>query len=96
MASATRGSWIRPAFDDLSWVCSPAFVIVNDVTGELEQQLFRISPHLHPGEQQATFVNGDLALNATRLVGGAVTAEVARRQPDGTWLWAIDQPNTLG
>lgn len=30
-----------------------------------------------------------------RFAGG-VTVELARRQPDGTWLWAIDQPNILG
>jgi ketosteroid isomerase-like protein len=39
--------------------------------------------------------HGDLALTSTRFVGGA-TAEIARRQPDGTWLWLADQPNVLG
>jgi len=43
------------------------------------------------GEQQAVMVCGDLALTSTRLPDGSVTAEVARRQSDGTWLWAIDQ-----
>ena len=43
------------------------------------------------GEQQAALVNGDLALTSTRLPDGDVTAEVARRQSDGTWLWAIDR-----
>jgi ketosteroid isomerase-like protein len=46
--------------------------------------------------QQPALVNGDIALTSTRLPGGRATAEVARRQPDGTWLWAIDQPNVLG
>ena len=36
-------------------------------------------------------ISGDLALTATRLPDGAVTAEVARRQADGTWLWVIDK-----
>jgi hypothetical protein len=27
-----------------------------------------------------------------RFEGGAKTAEVARRQRDGIWLWALDQP----
>lgn len=42
----------------------------------------------------AALVNGDLALTSTRIPGGA-TAEVARRQPDGNWLWMIDQPNVM-
>ena len=47
------------------------------------------------GEQQPAPRNGDLALTSTRFPGG-VTVELARRQPDGTWLWVIDQPNILG
>lgn len=44
--------------------------------------------------QPPALVNGDLALTSTRIPGGA-TAEVARRQPDGSWLWMIDRPNVL-
>src|SRR5262245_23491949 len=43
------------------------------------------------GKQQAALICGDLALTSTRLPDGQVTAEVARRQVDGTWLWAIDR-----
>jgi SnoaL-like domain len=43
------------------------------------------------GEQQPALICGELALTSTRLPDGAVTAEVARRQGDGTWLWAIDR-----
>jgi ketosteroid isomerase-like protein len=43
------------------------------------------------GTQQAPVINGNLALTSTRLPDGTVTAEVARRQKDGTWLWAIDR-----
>jgi ketosteroid isomerase-like protein len=45
--------------------------------------------------QQPALVNGDIALTSTRLAGGRATAEVARRQPDGSWLWAIDQPSII-
>jgi ketosteroid isomerase-like protein len=48
------------------------------------------------GDQQPTLRVGDLALTSTRLNDGAVTAEVARRQPDGTWRWVIDQASILG
>ena len=43
------------------------------------------------GVQQPALVNGDLALTSTRSQSGSVTAEVARRQPDGTWRWVIDR-----
>jgi ketosteroid isomerase-like protein len=43
------------------------------------------------GDQRPAVISGDLALTSTRLPDGSVTAEVARRQGDGTWLWGIDQ-----
>jgi ketosteroid isomerase-like protein len=43
------------------------------------------------GAQRPALVNGDLALTSTRSPDGSTTAEVARRQPDGTWLWFIDE-----
>lgn len=50
------------------------------------------------GTPQPVVVRGDMALTSTQFrirSGRAATAEVARRQPDGTWLWAIDNPNVL-
>jgi hypothetical protein len=43
------------------------------------------------GRQAPAVVNGDLALTGTRMSDGKMTAEVARRQSDGTWLWTIDK-----
>jgi len=43
------------------------------------------------GAQRAAMVCGDLALTSTRGLDGEVTAEVARRQSNGSWLWVIDQ-----
>jgi ketosteroid isomerase-like protein len=45
--------------------------------------------------QQPVIRHGDLALTSTRLPGGGATVEVARRQPDGSWRWVIDQPALL-
>lgn len=50
-------------------------------------------PAFISGGQRPPVRNGDLALTSTRLPDGGTTAEVARRQPDGTWLWAIDHPS---
>jgi ketosteroid isomerase-like protein len=52
-------------------------------------------PTFEPGTPRPTLLSGDLALTSSRLTTGAVTVEVARRQPDGTWLWVIDQPNVI-
>jgi ketosteroid isomerase-like protein len=50
------------------------------------------APVLAPGRQRPPLVSGDLAMTATDLPHGAVTVEIAHRQPDGYWLWAVDQP----
>src|ERR671911_3067593 len=57
------------------------------------EQLVADRPTFAPGQQQPTLRTGDLALTSVRLVDGGVTVEVARRQPDGTWLWVIDHPS---
>lgn len=47
-------------------------------------------------EQEAplpTLISGDIALTSTPPKDGAgARAQVARRQPDGTWLRLLDQP----
>ena len=48
-------------------------------------------PQLDPSIQATALSSGDLALTSSRLSNGDITAEVARRQPDGTWLWVVDQ-----
>lgn len=54
--------------------------------------LLKSRPHFDPGAQRPALRFNGLALTSTVLVNGSVTAEVARQQPDGTWLWVIDQP----
>jgi ketosteroid isomerase-like protein len=48
-------------------------------------------PQLVPSVQAPALLSGDLALTSSRLANGDITAEIARRQPDGNWLWAVDQ-----
>lgn len=57
------------------------------------RDLFRSGP-VFQGEPQLAVICGELALTSTRFSGSA-TAEVARRQPDDTWLWVIGQPNIV-
>ncbi|TIS51341.1 nuclear transport factor 2 family protein [Mesorhizobium sp.] len=57
----------------------------------LFEQSFATGRKFQRGEQRPALVNGDLALTSTKLPDGSITSEVARRQSDGTWLWAIDR-----
>ena len=53
-------------------------------------------PHLPPFEPETpltTLISGDLALTSTPPKDGSgARAQVVRRQPDGTWLRVLDQP----
>ncbi|CAJ61561.1 MULTISPECIES: YybH family protein [Frankia] len=56
----------------------------------------KVLPQLPPFEQEAplpTLASGDIALTSTPPKDGAgARAQVVRRQPDGSWLRLIDQP----
>ncbi|HEX3793924.1 MAG TPA: nuclear transport factor 2 family protein [Acidimicrobiales bacterium] len=50
-------------------------------------------PKFNPEEPLPTLLSGDLALTSTPPKDGSgARAQVARRQPDGTWLRVLDQP----
>lgn len=55
-------------------------------------QLLATKPTFAAGTPRQTLVKGDLALTSTRLATGPITVELAHRQPDGTWLWIMDNP----
>lgn len=63
---------------------------------QLLAELVAFGEQLTLGKQRPTLRAGDLALTSTRLVSGDITAEVARRQTDGTWRWVIDSWSVLG
>lgn len=59
----------------------------------LWEQALANAPHFAPESPLPTLVSGDLALTSTAPKDGAgARAQVARRQPDGTWLRILDQP----
>ena len=50
-------------------------------------------PKFRPEQPLPTLINGDLALTSTPPKDAAgARAQVVRRQPDGSWLRIIDQP----
>jgi hypothetical protein len=69
----------------------------NMAIGEQQIRKFYTSllssrPRFTPGVQAPALRNGDIALTSSRLCNGDITAEIARQQPDGNWLWTVDQP----
>ena len=59
----------------------------------LWEQVLAQAPHFEPEDPLPTLVSGDIALTATVAKDGAgARAQVVRRQPDGSWLRLLDQP----
>ncbi len=59
----------------------------------LWEKVLASRPHFTPEEPLPTLVCGDLALTSTPPSDGAgARAQVVRRQPDGSWLRVLDQP----
>lgn len=48
-------------------------------------------PKLNRSVQAPALCNGNIALTSSRHSNGDVSVEIARRQPDGSWLWIVDQ-----
>jgi ketosteroid isomerase-like protein len=67
-------------------------VIGTEAIRRFYTELLATKPQFAPGEQAIPLQNGDVALTSSCLENGSVTAEIARRQSDGNWLWAVDQP----
>jgi ketosteroid isomerase-like protein len=60
---------------------------------ELWQEILAHAPHFEEESPLPTLVSGDIALTSTAPKDGAgARAQVVRRQPDGTWLRLLDQP----
>ena len=59
----------------------------------LWEKVLTNAPHFEPENPLPTLVSGDIALTATVAKDGAgARAQVVRRQPDGSWLRLLDQP----
>jgi ketosteroid isomerase-like protein len=59
----------------------------------LWEKVLANSPHFEPETPLPTLISGDIALTSTPPKDGAgARAQVVRRQPDGTWLRLLDQP----
>jgi len=65
----------------------------RDAIRTLWEGVLANAPHFEPEPPLPTLVSGDIALTSTPPSDGSrARAQVARRQPDGTWLRLLDQP----
>ncbi len=58
---------------------------------EFFERLLANHPQFEPSAQAEALCSGELALTSSKTGNGDITAEIARRQPDGSWLWVVDQ-----
>ncbi|MEE9330205.1 MAG: hypothetical protein V3V30_08720 [Parvularculaceae bacterium] len=75
--------------------------IIDSGGGEILRGIDQIRPYLikflasHtqllPSRQAKALCRDDLALTSSQLANGDITAEIARRQADGSWRWVVDQ-----
>lgn len=80
--------------DNAILVINPAYAMAcgsNEIK-EFYSKLLADKPKFEKGLQRPAIINNNIALTSSRLVNGFVTAEVARKQADGSWRWSIDQP----
>lgn len=62
---------------------------------ELWAKVLASRPHFEFEPSMPPLISGDLALTSTPARDGAgIRVQVARRQPDGSWLRVLDQPES--
>jgi len=70
-----------------------SMTVGRDAIRELFEQFLAKAPRFTPEPPLPTLVSDELALTSTPPSDGAgARAQVVRRQPDGTWLRVLDQP----
>ena len=68
----------------------------RDAIRELWASVLAHRPHFEAEEPRPTLASGDIALTSTVAKDGAgARVQVARRQPDGSWLRLLDLPELV-
>ena len=67
-------------------------LVGQDAIRAFYRTLLSANPQFAPGREALPLINGAIALTSSTLADGTTTAEIARQQADGSWLWIIDQP----
>jgi uncharacterized protein (TIGR02246 family) len=68
----------------------------RDAIRALWEKVLANAPRFEQESPLPTLISGDIALTSTPPKDGAgARAQVVRRQPDGTWLRLLDQPEFI-
>jgi uncharacterized protein (TIGR02246 family) len=94
-ANAGDAEGVAALYEDDAVMAYPpgAQTVGRKAIRQLWEKVLAGRPHFEPEASLPTLISDELALTATapRDDAGA-RAQVARRQPDGTWLRVLDQP----
>jgi uncharacterized protein (TIGR02246 family) len=83
--------------EDAVMAYPPGSVTVGrEAIRELWERILAKGPRFEPEPPLPTLTSGDIALTSTPPKDGAgARAQVVRRQPDGSWLRLLDQPEFI-
>jgi uncharacterized protein (TIGR02246 family) len=94
-ANAKDAAGVAALYEEQAVMAYPpgSQTVGRDAIRALWEELLPRMPHFEPEEPLPALVSGDIALAATVAKDGTgARAQVARRQPDGSWLRLLDQP----
>ena len=94
-ANAGDAEGVALLYDDNAVMAYPpgSVTVGREAIRELFEQFLAKAPRFTPEPPLPTLISGELALTSTPPSDGAgARAQVVRRQPDGTWLRVLDQP----
>jgi len=73
-----------------------ACTVGRDAIRALWEKILKSGPYFEEETPLPTLISGDIALTSTAPRDGAgARAQVVRRQPDGSWLRLLDQPECV-